>query len=237
MQQDQPTAASPIQPRIQSAPGQPIRLAILISGGGTTLLNLLDNIDAGKLNATIATVICSNAKSYDAITTKLQGRGLQPNTPDTFPIHKAFRKDHPSTETFSDLIFSHIKDAAADLVCLAGFLSLLTIPDDYMHNVINIHPALLPAFGGKGMHGHHVHTAVLKHGCKLSGCTVHFADPTYDTGPIILQRSCPAYDTDTPDDLAARIFEQECIAFPEAIQLIADRRVTILGRTTQISNS
>ena len=96
-----------------------------------------------------------------------------------------------------------------DLICLAGFLSLYTIPDHYLGRVINIHPALLPSFGGKGMYGHFVHEAVLKTGCKVSGCTVHFTDNVYDHGPIIIQRTVPVLDDDTPDTLAARVFEEE----------------------------
>jgi folate-dependent phosphoribosylglycinamide formyltransferase PurN len=94
---------------------------------------------------------------------------------------------------------------------------------------MNIHPALLPSFGGKGMFGHHVHQAVINHGCKVSGCSVHFLDNSYDTGPIILQRTCPVLDDDTADTLAARVFEQETIAYPEAIRLFAQGRLKIEG--------
>jgi phosphoribosylglycinamide formyltransferase-1 len=110
---------------------------------------------------------------------------------------------------------------------MAGFLSLWTIPSDFQGRVLNIHPALLsptegghPRFGGKGMHGHHVHEAVLAAGETESGCTVHYADNTYDTGPIILQKKVPVLPTDTPDALAARVFEQEKFAYPEAIRLV-----------------
>jgi phosphoribosylglycinamide formyltransferase-1 len=107
---------------------------------------------------------------------------------------------------------------------MAGFLQLIQIPDDFKQRVLNIHPALLPAFGGKGMYGHHVHEAVLRSGARVSGCTVHFADNEFDHGPVVLQRTAPVLDDDTPDTLAARVFEQECIAYPEAIRLIAERR-------------
>jgi len=99
---------------------------------------------------------------------------------------------------------------------------------------MNIHPALLPAFGGEGMYGHHVHEAVLARGCKVSGCTVHFVNNTYDDGPIILQRPVPAYAEDTPDDLAARVFREECIAYPEAIRLFAEGRLRIEGRIVHV---
>src|SRR4029453_6931345 len=120
--------------------------------------------------------------------------------------------------------------SGAALVCMAGFLQLLPIPDDYYHRVLNIHPALLPAFGGKGMYGRRVHEAVLAAGVKVTGCTVHFADDSYDTGPILVQRCVPVKEGDDADALAARVFEAECEAYPEAIRLIASDRVTIQGR-------
>jgi phosphoribosylglycinamide formyltransferase-1 len=107
---------------------------------------------------------------------------------------------------------------------------LLRIPEDFTHRVMNIHPALLPAFGGKGMYGRHVHEAVLAYGAKISGCTVHFADNEFDHGPVILQRSAPVLDDDTPHRLAARVFEQERLAYPEAIQLFAEDRLRVEGR-------
>ena len=116
-------------------------------------------------------------------------------------------------------IFRMLDAANPDLVCCAGWLCLLDVPQRYRGKVMNIHPALLPKFGGKGMHGHHVHSAILAAGEKESGCTVHFADNTYDTGPTIIQKKVPVHPTDTPDTLAARVFEQECLAYPEAIRM------------------
>src|SRR4029450_5553555 len=100
---------------------------------------------------------------------------------------------------------------------------------------MNIHPALLPSFGGKGMYGRRVHEAVLAHGCKVSGCTVHFVDGSYDTGPIVLQRTCPVADDDTPETLAARVFEEEKVAYPEAIRLFAAGRLKIEGRRVRVT--
>ncbi len=117
-------------------------------------------------------------------------------------------------EQFSRAIFEPIRAQRADLVVLGGFLSLVTIPPDYAGRVINIHPSLIPAFCGKGFHGEAVHRAAIAMGVKVSGCTVHFADDTYDTGPIILQRPVPVLDDDTPDTLAARVFQAECDALP-----------------------
>ena len=125
--------------------------------------------------------------------------------------------------------------AGAELVCMAGFLQLLHVPPDFTHRVMNIHPALLPAFGGKGYHGLHVHQAALDVGVKVSGCTVHFADDTYDTGPILVQKCVPVKEGDDPDTLAARVFQAECEAYPEAIRLIAEGRATVQGRRVIIS--
>jgi folate-dependent phosphoribosylglycinamide formyltransferase PurN len=129
-----------------------------------------------------------------------------------------------------------LDERKVDLVCMAGFLSYWIIPERYLGRVMNIHPALLPAFGGEGMYGHHVHEAVLARGCKVSGCTVHFVNNRYDDGPIVLQRAVPVRAEDAPDDLAARVFEQECIAYPEAIRLFAEGRLRIEGRIVHIDD-
>jgi len=189
-------------------PPRPPRLAVAISGGGSTLLNLHERIQQGTLNATLACVIASN----DTCSGIERARGLGP------PVHVLPRKQYTDKHAFSDAVFQACRDADADLLCLAGFLSLLVIPDDFAGRVLNIHPSLLPKFGGKGMHGEHVHRAVLDAGESETGCTVHLADNTYDTGPVVLQKSCPVKPGDTPDTLARRVFELECRAYPEAIE-------------------
>jgi phosphoribosylglycinamide formyltransferase-1 len=123
---------------------------------------------------------------------------------------------------WSDAIFAACRAARADLVVMAGFLHLVRIPADFAGRVINIHPSLLPAFGGRGFHGMHVHRAVLDRGCTVSGCTVHLVDDEYDHGRILLQKTVPVLPDDTPESLAARVFAAECQAFPEAIARIAD---------------
>jgi formyltetrahydrofolate-dependent phosphoribosylglycinamide formyltransferase len=140
------------------------------------------------------------------------------------------RKSFPTVEAFSEEIFAKCRAAEADLVCLAGFLQLIRIPPGFQNCVMNIHPALIPAFCGKGYYGHHVHEAVLTSGVKVSGCTVHFVDNEYDHGPIISQCAVPVLDDDSPDALAARVFEQECEAYPEAIRLFAEGRLQVEGR-------
>jgi formyltetrahydrofolate-dependent phosphoribosylglycinamide formyltransferase len=193
---------------------KPIPIAVLLSGSGTTLQNLIDRIGDGTLPARIVLVIAS----------KPGVMGIERASQAGLPIEVIQRKAFPSTDDFSAAIFAECRSAHAELVCMAGFLQLIRIPDDFQQRVLNIHPALLPAFGGKGMYGHHVHETVLQSGAAVSGCTVHFADNQFDHGPVILQRTVPVLDDDTPATLAARVFAEECLAYPEAIRLIAERR-------------
>jgi len=139
------------------------------------------------------------------------------------------RQSFDSTSVFSDTVFTSLRAAGVDLVILGGFLTRLEIPHDFTNRVMNIHPALIPAFSGHGMHGRRVHAAVLERGCTVSGCTVHFCDNEYDHGPIILQSLVPVVDDDTPESLAARVFEAECVAFPEAIRRYAAGRLRVVG--------
>lgn len=202
---------------------KPLRLVVPLSGGGTTLQNMIDLIAKGQLPATVELVIASRPDAY----------GIQRASKAGIPTVVIPRKGTPPEE-FNRRMHEAIRSARADLVCMAGFLSLWTIPDDYAGRVMNIHPGLLPSFGGKGYYGHHVHEAVIKAGCKVSGCTVHFADNVYDHGPIIVQRCVPVLEDDTPDTLAAKVFEQECIAYPEAIRLFAEGRLRIDGQRARI---
>lgn len=197
-----------------------LRLGVLISGGGTTLVNLIDKIAAGELDAEIAVVIASRADCGGI--EKAQRAGIE-----TVVVSRGSFADAAG---FSGEIFNVLRERTVDLVTLAGFLSLIEVPDDFHGRVMNIHPALIPAFCGKGYFGHKVHEAALERGVKISGCTVHFADNKYDHGPIILQRSVPVLDDDTPDTLAARVFEAECEAYPEAIALFTAGRLQIDGR-------
>lgn len=206
-------------------PKSPLRIAVLISGGGTTLRNLIEKIDQGELDAEIALVISSTPSA----------RGLQFAEKGNLPIAVLDRSDFVSPEAFSERIFAQCRTADADLVVLAGFLKRLVVPEEFTNRVVNIHPSLVPAFCGKGFYGHHVHEAVLEYGAKISGCTVHIADNEYDHGPVIVQRAVPVLDDDTPSTLAARIFEQECEAYPEALRLIASGRVEIKGRRVRVA--
>ena len=206
-------------------PPSPLKLAVLVSGGGTTLQNLIDAIADGRLDARVSVVIGSRAGL----------KGLQRAADARLMNFVVERPAFEDCASFSREVFSLIDDAGVDLVCLAGWLCLLEIPSKYAGRVMNIHPALLPSFGGKGMYGRRVHEAVLAHGCKVSGCTVHFVDATYDNGPIILQRTCPVLDDDTADALAHRVFEEEKVAYPEAIRLFGQNRLRTDGRRVFIS--
>lgn len=207
---------------------KPLRTAVLVSGGGRTLQNFLELRANGQLPIDIAVVIGNKPGLL----------GLERARAGGVPrVEVVDRKAYPDCAAFSRRVFSLCDEERVDLVLLAGWLCLLDFPDRYLGRAINIHPALLPSFGGKGMFGHHVHQAVIDYGCKVSGCTVHFCDNTYDTGPVILQRTCPVLDDDTADALAARVFEQEAIAFPEAIRLFAAGRLKIEGRRVRIHPS
>jgi phosphoribosylglycinamide formyltransferase 1 len=201
------------------------RIAVLLSSGGTTLQNFIDRIADGRLSASIVLVVSSSPDAY----------GVQRALKAKLPTAVVSRKQARSREEFSHEIFEWCRKAGADLVCMAGFLQIVTIPEDFANRVMNIHPALIPAFCGKGFYGHHVHEAVLAYGAKVSGCTVHFADNQYDHGPIILQRTVRVLDDDTPDTLAARVFAEECEAYPEAIRLFGEGRLRVEGRRVRIT--
>lgn len=214
------------------------RIAVFLSGSGRTLVNLHEAIERGRLGAgqpdggggsgggglkvgglhaeislVVASKECLGAE---------RARGLG--------IPTQVRRGALTEVELTGMLAEH----RIDWVVLAGYLRLMPIPTALAGRVVNIHPALLPAFGGEGMYGHHVHEAVIAAGCKVSGCTVHLCDSAYDRGPIVMQRTCDVRDDDTPDTLAARVFEQECIAYPAALELLLSGRVEIVGRRTRI---
>jgi len=197
-------------------PLSPLRVVVLISGGGTTLRNFLEQIRSGKLDAQIPLVISSNPTA----------RGLQFAAEAGIPTAVYERKQYASPEAYGEAIFAHVRAATPHVVAMGGFLKLVTIPADFSNRVINIHPSLIPKHCGHGFYGHHVHESVLKSGDQESGCTVHFVDNQYDHGPVILQRRVPVQAGDTPDSLAARVFAAECEAFPEALRLFAAGKIS-----------
>ena len=207
-------------------PSAPLPIAVLISGGGRSLKNLIERIAGGDLDAEIRLVIAS----------KPSAGGLRFACDAGISTHVVERGQLASDEQFSEAIFSLVRQSGAKIVVMAGFMKFLPIPPDFENRAINIHPALIPAFCGKGFYGHHVHEAVIEYGAKISGCTVHFVDNQYDHGPIILQRPVAVEDGDTPDSLAARVFEAELEALPAALQAIAEGRVTAEGRRVVVRN-
>ncbi len=203
-----------------------LNLAILISGSGTTLQNLIDKINDKTLNANIQIVISSAPATY----------GIKRAEQNNIPVAIVQRKGYNNSEIFSNTIINEIEKYSVDLIILAGFLHLFKIPDKYTGKVMNIHPGLIPSFCGKGYYGHHVHEAVVESGVKVSGCTVHFVDNEYDCGPIIIQRVIQVHEDDSPETLAQRVFKEECIAYPEAINLFAEGRLKIEERKVKVLN-
>jgi formyltetrahydrofolate-dependent phosphoribosylglycinamide formyltransferase len=187
-------------------------------------MNILEYIKQGRLNAKVAVVISS--RSTVSGVEKARNAGL-----DVKVIRK---KDYPDIDEFSRSIEEELLAADVDLVVQGGWLCLWKIPARYENRVMNIHPALLPSFGGKGMWGHNVHEAVLAAGCKVSGCTVHLCTNEYDKGPIIDQEYCRVEEGDTPETLAARVFEKECILYPRCIRYFADGKLHVEDNRVRI---
>ena len=201
----------------------PLRIAVLLSGEGTSLENLFEQIDAG-LPAHIEVVIAS----------KPDAGGLERARRRGVPALAVSRREHPDVGAFNDALHAALAGYEIDLVALLGFLSPFEPRERFAGRVINVHPALIPAFSGRGFYGHRVHEAVLEAGVKVSGATVHFADGEYDHGPVILQEAVPVRDDDTPESLAARVQAVERRLVPEAIRLIAGGRLTVDGRRVRI---
>jgi formyltetrahydrofolate-dependent phosphoribosylglycinamide formyltransferase len=210
--------------KLSAAEQKHLRLGVLISGGGRTLLNILECVEKGELNAEVPIVI-SSRETVKGVE-RARNAGLD--------VKVIRTKDYPDITDFSKKLEEELSAAKVDLVLQAGWLCLWEIPERYINKVMNIHPALLPSFGGRGMWGHHVHEAVLAAGCKVSGCTVHFCTNEYDRGPIIVQRTCCVAEDDDADMLAGRVFEQECIAYPEAIRLFAEGRLKVKNGRVKI---
>lgn len=183
------------------------KIAVLVSGTGRHLENLCRLEAEGALGGTVS--LCISSKP-GVLALERAAAGNVPSA----VLEKAGSEDD---ESYGSRIFEEIRKADADTVVLAGFLKKLWIPEDYRGRVINIHPSLLPAFGGKGFYGHRVHRAVLARGCQVSGCTVHLVDEVYDNGPILVQRWCPVQPDDSADTLAARVFDEELRALPEGL--------------------
>jgi len=202
-----------------------LRIGVLASGGGTNLQAIMDACARGEIDGDVVIVISDKA--------------------DAFALERARKKGIPAVviapkglnrEEHEKLIYESLSKEKTDLVVLAGYMRILTpwIIQRYEGKMMNIHPALLPSFGGSGMYGERVHKAVLDYGCKVSGCTVHFVSTDIDGGPIVLQESVPVLDNDTPESLANRIHPVEHRLYPKAIALHAAGRLKIEGRRVRI---
>ncbi len=198
-----------------------LNIGVLVSGGGTNLQKLIDAQQAGEIkNGAVRVVIASRADAFALERAKRAG----------IEAIALCRKDYPDVESYSEALIHALQARDVDLVVLAGFL---TITGDnfikaYENRIMNVHPALLPAFGGKGFYGLHVHEAVLARGCKLTGATVHFANEVCDGGPIILQKAVEVKDGDTPETLQRRVMEEaEWVLLPQAVSLFCEGRLQV----------
>jgi len=196
-------------------------LGIFASGRGSNFEAILEAIREGRLDAE-ARLLLSDKRDAGALSVA-KNYGV--------PTAVVSKTDFTSRELFVEAMLSTLKDHGVDFIALAGYMK--KVPDEvisaYRNRIVNIHPALLPAFGGKGMYGHHVHQAVLDQGCKVTGVTVHIVDEAYDHGPIVAQRCVPVKEDDTVDTLAVRVLKTEHKMYAEALQLFAERRVEVRG--------
>ena len=196
-----------------------LNLVVSASVGGTNLQAIIDNIEKGIVDAQIRAVISNNSKSGAL------ERARKHNIPDIHLSHKQFA----TPEEFDQKLLSILKEKETDLVVLAGYMKMLspTVIRAYKNRIINIHPALLPSFGGEGMYGIHVHEAVIESGVKVTGVTVHTVDEVYDHGPILFQKCVPVLSDDTPESLQKRVLPHEHKAYSTVIQLFAEEKIEI----------
>jgi phosphoribosylglycinamide formyltransferase-1 len=207
-----------------SAVARPFRVAVLLSGEGTSLENLFSEIEAGAVPAEVAVVVSSKPGAGGLA--RAERRGV--------PAHAVARAQHPDVDDFNDHIHEILAAHEIDLVLLLGFLSPFQGRGKYDGRVLNVHPALIPAFSGHGFYGRRVHEAVLARGCKVSGATVHVCDDQYDHGPIVLQEAVPVREDDDVDSLAERVQAAERRLVPEAVRLFAEGRIAVEGSRVRI---
>jgi len=205
---------------------QGVRIGVLISGGGTNLQSLIDEIEKGNINGEIVVVISDRVNAYGI--ERAKAHGIKAIVID--------RGDYKDRISLINAFIDTLKEYNVDLIVLAGFLTILTkeFVEAYKNRIINVHPALIPAFCGEGFYGEKVHKAALDYGVKISGATVHFVDEDADTGPVILQDSVPVMIDDTVESLAARVLKVEHRILPEAVGLYCNGRLSIEGRKVRI---
>jgi phosphoribosylglycinamide formyltransferase-1 len=202
-----------------------LKIGVLVSGRGSNLQAIMDNIENGSLSAQVAVVISDQADAFAL------ERARKHNIPAVQVSAKGFKGKR---EEYDALLVQELRKFKVELVVLAGFMRIITrvLVQAYPNRIMNIHPALLPAFPGL-----HVQKAAIDHGVKFSGCTVHFVDEGMDTGPIIIQAVVPVLDTDTEDSLSARILKQEHRVFSRAIQLFGEGKLKVEGRRVIVSDT
>lgn len=207
-----------------------LRIGVMVSGGGTNLQAILDRIDDGTLkNCRVVTVVSSKEGVY----------ALQRAANKGIPTAVISRKSFPSVEEYDQALIGHMRQYQVDLVVLAGFLSHLGdgFVNAWKNAIINVHPSLIPSFCGKGFYGIIPHQKALEYGVKVTGATVHFVEPEYDSGPIIMQKAVEVLEDDTPETLQLRVMEQaEWIILPEAIRLFSEGRLVVDGRKVTIKD-
>ncbi|MDD4378248.1 MAG: phosphoribosylglycinamide formyltransferase [Eubacteriales bacterium] len=205
---------------------QKVKIGVLISGGGTNLQSIIDEVEKGNINGEISVVISDRRDAYGIERARIHGiKGIVING-----------KDYQNRDEFINALINVLVEYKIELVVLAGFLTILSneFVEKYKERIINVHPSLIPAFCGEGYYGQNVHKAVLDYGAKISGATVHFVDENADTGPVILQESVLVMENDTPETLAARVLKVEHKILPEAVKLYCEGRITIDGRKVKI---
>jgi phosphoribosylglycinamide formyltransferase-1 len=201
-------------------------IAVLASGGGTNFQAVIDAVASGAINGRIVRLIYNRKDAFAAERAKLAG----------IPAVYINKKTSPSEEAFYQRIHEELVSCGAEIVVLAGWLEILSVEtvNLFKNRIVNTHPALIPAFCGKGMYGHHVHEAVLAYGAKVSGCTIHFVEEGVDTGPIVFQQAVEVRQDDTPESLATRILPHEHRLLVQAIQLLCEDKLKIEGRKVSI---
>ncbi len=208
-----------------SVMAEPHRIVVLASGRGTNLQALIDAVERGEINGRIVAVISDRKRAYALERARKHG------------IDAVYLSPRGKTrEEYDRELLETLGRYSPSLIVLAGYMRILTPPvvRAYRNRIMNIHPALLPSFGGRGYYGERVHRAVLEYGCKVSGCTVHFVDEEVDHGPIIVQRCVPVLEDDTPESLAERVLEEEHRALVEAVRLFCEGRLRVEGRVVRI---
>lgn len=203
-----------------------LKLAVLASGRGSNFKAILENIQKGQVDASVQIVISNNSKAG------VFEIARNNHIPTMHLSHRQFE----TQEAFDEKLLAVLREYGINLIVLAGYMKLLSprIIQTYRNKILNIHPALLPSFGGKGMYGIHVHEAVLECGCKITGVTVHIVDEKYDHGPAVIQRCVSVHDEDTSETLAQRVLKVEHKVYSEALQLFAEDRIKVQGRRVYI---